>query len=425
MKKCLFFLFFLLSSEIALSETFYQFSGTVVGLTQGNSQIPEYSINTPAGTVVWEVAVAINNNSQLLSVLQQLVDCNAGMWAQSLPCSSGYIYTFINQPSSTSPPPVSIGTPVTINAELLAGIDVLGDATTDPNNPQALTIMSQIFSLGSPLLLQPPPPPTDLYYPGLYMYITSSKGGSMTTHGPMDTWYIRYDASPGPTNFPPFDYGTGGLIPISGDWSGQGWDTIGTFDPSTATWYLRNTNGPGSATSVFQYGGPGTIPVVGDWTGSGKIGIGVFTPANGLWQLRNTPNAGPADITFQYGAPKTVPVVGDWAGTGATGIGVYTPATGTWQLRNTASPGVPDNTFQYGGGVTGEIPITGDWQGTGQTGIGIFVPGTATWYLRDTANAGPTSIAPFVYGWNGVIPLTGAWGGGGQTGIAIVNPAGN
>ena len=50
-----------------------------------------------------------------------------------------------------------------------------------------------------------------------------------------------------------FVYGTGGAdwIPITGDWDGDGDDTIGIYDPSKAKFLLRNTNNTGAADISF------------------------------------------------------------------------------------------------------------------------------------------------------------------------------
>ena len=36
----------------------------------------------------------------------------------------------------------------------------------------------------------------------------------------------------------PFDWGNGGLVPLSGDWTGQGYDTVGLYNPATGTFFL-------------------------------------------------------------------------------------------------------------------------------------------------------------------------------------------
>jgi hypothetical protein len=122
------------------------------------------------------------------------------------------------------------------------------------------------------------------------------------------------------------------------------------FDPSTATWYLRNELSAGAPDAgVFQYGLPGWIPVVGDWNGDGKTTIGVVDPTTETWYLRNENSAGAPDFpSFQYGAPGWKPVVGDWNGDGTTTIGVQDPAA-NWYLRNANNAGAPDiPVFAYG-----------------------------------------------------------------------------
>src|SRR5947207_2689176 len=81
--------------------------------------------------------------------------------------------------------------------------------------------------------------------------------------------------------------------------------TIGVFDPSTGTWYLRNEDSPGIPDAgVFKYGLPGWVPVVGDWTDQGQTTVGVVDPASVTWYLRNENSAGAPDAAvFRYGAP--------------------------------------------------------------------------------------------------------------------------
>ena len=60
----------------------------------------------------------------------------------------------------------------------------------------------------------------------------------------------------------------GGVIEATPSVTNQ--DTVGVFDPGSATWSLRNENSPGAPDAgSFVYGGPGWRPVVGDWNGDG------------------------------------------------------------------------------------------------------------------------------------------------------------
>jgi hypothetical protein len=68
------------------------------------------------------------------------------------------------------------------------------------------------------------------------------------------------------------------LLPLSGDWDGDGIDTVGVFDPSGGTWSRRNRNSAGSADVSFTFGsaGGGYLPLSGDWNGDGTDTIGPY-----------------------------------------------------------------------------------------------------------------------------------------------------
>jgi hypothetical protein len=55
-------------------------------------------------------------------------------------------------------------------------------------------------------------------------------------------------------------------MPISGDWDGDGVDTVGLYSPANRFFFLRNPNAPGPADLVFGFGagGTGIGPLVGD-----------------------------------------------------------------------------------------------------------------------------------------------------------------
>src|SRR5215831_14304846 len=103
------------------------------------------------------------------------------------------------------------------------------------------------------------------------------------------TWYIRNQTSAGPTTVAPFAFGGPGWVSVMGDWDGNGTTTIGVVDPATMTWYLKNSNGPGAPDiTPFRFGAPGWIPVIGDWNGDGTTTIGVVDPTTETWYLRNS-----------------------------------------------------------------------------------------------------------------------------------------
>jgi len=52
---------------------------------------------------------------------------------------------------------------------------------------------------------------------------------------------------------------------ISGDWNGDGIESIGVYHKTTSTFYLKNSHNKGPAELTFQYGQPGDLPLIGDF----------------------------------------------------------------------------------------------------------------------------------------------------------------
>ena len=129
-------------------------------------------------------------------------------------------------------------------------------------------------------------------------------------------------------------------------------DSMGVYVGSTSTFNLKNANTSGVTDTTFNYGAAnaGLVPIAGDWNGDGIDTIGLYNPVTSTFYLRNSNTSGVADITFNYGAANTglVPIAGDWNGDGIDTIGVYYPATARYDLRNSNTGGVADITFVYG-----------------------------------------------------------------------------
>jgi parallel beta-helix repeat protein len=239
-----------------------------------------------------------------------------------------------------------------------------------------------------------------------------------------------------------------GMLPIAGDWNGDGIESIGLYDPVTSTFYLRDTNclqGPndkGYADETFVYGpaNAGYEPVVGDWNGDGRDTVGLYNPVTSTFYLRNSnslqgPNdKGYADIVFNYGPANSdlLPLAGDWDGSGRDGIGLYSQITSTFYLRETthlqgsSDHGYADTTFNYGAPRAGLLPLAGDWNGDGRDGIGVYDQSMAIFYLRNTIQLqGPSdhgyADVTFMYGKPNALqlPVAGNW-----TGKEIVTPVG-
>jgi hypothetical protein len=229
------------------------------------------------------------------------------------------------------------------------------------------------------------------------------------------TFYLRTTNTTGKANIT-VQFGTGGKgwLPITGDWTGTGTTKIGLYNPATSTFYLKNTLTGGAPDTIFQFGtaGQGWLPIAGDWTGSGTTKIGLYNPATSTFYLKNALTSGPADTVIQFGmaGQGLKPVTGDWTGTGVTKIGLYDRLTGTFYLKNTLTGGAPDTVFQFGLRGIGFIPVTGDWDGNHTTTIGLYWKLAQFFLLRNSNTRGTPDIFARIETTRGDwIPVTGHW----------------
>jgi hypothetical protein len=227
------------------------------------------------------------------------------------------------------------------------------------------------------------------------------------------TFFLRNSNSPGPADIA-FAFGAGGanLVPIKGDFDGDGDDTIGLYDKTTGAFFLRNGNSPGAAeVPTFTFGATGAtiIPIVGDWDGDGDDTIGIYDSTTGNFVHRNSNTAGAADIVFQFGTGGAIPIAGDWNNDNTDTIGLYVASTGTFFLRNSNSNG-PADVPAFSFGAPNNTPVAGDWNGDGTDSVGIYVSSTSTWFLANGFTGGAADFA-FTYGANGSIGITGDWDG--------------
>ena len=255
--------------------------------------------------------------------------------------------------------------------------------------------------------------------PGLYV------PGSVST--PASVFFLRDSNTTGVADTT-FGYGPASAtwVPIAGDWTGSGTATIGLYNPTTATFFLRNSNSSGVADTTFSFGWvpaagkPDLVPIAGDWTGNGTTEVGLYDPSTATFFLDYTNSAGPAGAQFSFGwvpaagKPALVPIAGDWTGSGTTKVGLYDPSTSTFFLDYTNSAGPAGDQFGFGWVPTGSnaalIPLAGNWSGSSASTIGLYDPTSSTFFERNV-NAGGAADAAFSYGAAGAgwLPLTGYW----------------
>ncbi|MEX2252141.1 MAG: PQQ-dependent sugar dehydrogenase [Acidimicrobiia bacterium] len=161
-----------------------------------------------------------------------------------------------------------------------------------------------------------------------------------------------------------FLFGNPGDLPLAGDFDGDGCDTLSIYRPSEARFYIINrlgTNGGGlgAADLFFDFGNSGDIPVTGDWDGEGTDTVGLRRPSDGFVYLRNSNTTGIADISYFYGDSGDLPVAGDWDDNGSDTFGLFRPSNATFYLKNTNSTGVADLVFAFG--PSSAMPVSGDF----------------------------------------------------------------
>src|SRR5262249_16915937 len=94
-------------------------------------------------------------------------------------------------------------------------------------------------------------------------------------------------------------------------------DRIGLYNPANAQWLQRYTLTTGSSSdNSFLYGGiSGGVALAGDWNNDNIDSPGMYVPSTAYWFLRNTNDTGTGDITFVFGGISgAIPIVGDWNG---------------------------------------------------------------------------------------------------------------
>jgi len=109
-------------------------------------------------------------------------------------------------------------------------------------------------------------------------------------------------------------FGNPGDAAVAGDWDSNGFDSIGIYRSSNATWFLTNNSSPGGITFSdynFVLDTSGASTVAGDWDGDGDSTPGWLT-SGGVFMLHpNNSIVGP-DVVFAFGPVNSKPVAGKW-----------------------------------------------------------------------------------------------------------------
>lgn len=154
------------------------------------------------------------------------------------------------------------------------------------------------------------------------------------------------------------------------------------YDRSTSTFYVTGGNASGASTSTFAFGVPGADwkVLTGDWDGDGLESVGFYDPAASMFHFTDTCATGEASGQLAFGIPGAgwMPLVGDRDGDDATEIGLYDPLNSVIYLGSSLSSGFAQYTIPFGVPNAGWQPLAGNWNGW--SGVGLYDPTTSTFY---------------------------------------------
>ncbi|MCJ7725077.1 MAG: L,D-transpeptidase family protein [Acidimicrobiia bacterium] len=199
---------------------------------------------------------------------------------------------------------------------------------------------------------------------------------------------------------------------------------MGLYDPLSATWYLRDTLGRSYA---FEFGPMGALPVVGDWDGDGFDTVGAYDPATGAVVIYDDP-----DDSVLHAAGGT-PVAGDADGDGRDEVTIvfWGEVTG-WEGAGFAPTSmdavlavdlddngrdelvVHSTGVWWAGGIDAALPVMapgdratmGDWDGDGVETLGVFRTRNAEFWLYGGRTV-PEGVTILPFGSSRMMPVSG------------------
>lgn len=193
-----------------------------------------------------------------------------------------------------------------------------------------------------------------------------------------------------------FYYGHPGDVAFSGDWDGDGIETLGLYRRSDGYVYLRNSNTQGVADVAFYFGNPGDLPVAGDFDGDGLDTVSIYRPSEQRFYIINELGSqgqglGAADYSFMFGNPGDKPLAGDFDGDGTDTIGIHRPSTGKVMYSNDQASPTAQAEFVFGN--PGDILIAGDWNGNGVDTVAVYRPRNGVLYVKTANSSGGADFA--------------------------------
>ncbi len=196
---------------------------------------------------------------------------------------------------------------------------------------------------------------------------------------------------------------------MTGDFDGDGLTDIARFDPASGSWNIGY-----STASSFLYDvnpvitgfGANEDPSVGDFNGDGLADIFTFYEDAGQWKTRVALNQGgsfapAAEYTYVAGNTSADPIAGNFNGDGLIDFGTFDKDSGVWTVRlNTGSVSDPFNQLPSITGGAGKNTIVTDFNADGLTDLGYYDPNTGDVYCMVSSGGGFMAPHPLPFQFN-------------------------
>ncbi|MFT0846696.1 NlpC/P60 family protein [Actinomycetaceae bacterium L2_0104] len=204
-------------------------------------------------------------------------------------------------------------------------------------------------------------------------------------------------------------FGRPGDTVLVGDWDGDGRDTVAIRRGNE--FHVNNSLTSGSTDSFFIYGRPGDEVFVGDWNGDGKDTLAVRR--GNQFHIKNSNSGGYAERVVSFGRANDDIYVGSYDRVSSNDSFAVRRGN-TYHINKSLKSGVTDLALDYG--RANDVALVGDWNGDGEDTLGVVrtVPAGST--PAPTPPPAPTTdkgseVLAFAkkysgapYSWGGVTP---------------------
>jgi len=183
------------------------------------------------------------------------------------------------------------------------------------------------------------------------------------------TYWLSSDYTRGTASFGPNLEINGGeegtmIVPLTGDYDGDGKADLVIYDPVSGIYYAR-LSGEGYANlRSIETGLSNNVPLLGDFNGDGKMDFVLFNPTNSLFTYwfssdytKGTASFGVVNLEDNF----IIPLTGDYDGDGKADLLIYDFASGIYYGRLSGKGYATLESLPTG--LSKNIPLLGDFNG--------------------------------------------------------------